>query len=81
MAPEFITIQQNMVAEGALLPSEFRVLLKQSGSDKPYAKMLKPLEAETFRFDWDNPALNEDDSQEECIRSSTLQTVKSDTRF
>ena len=64
-APEFITIQQNMVAEGALLPSEFRVLLKQSGSDKPYAKMLKPLEAETFRFDWDNPALNEDDSQEE----------------
>ena len=64
-APEFITIQQNMVAEGALLPSEFRVLLKQSGSDKPYAKMLKPLEAETFRFDWDNPALNEEDSQEE----------------
>ena len=64
-APEFITIQQNMVAEGALFPSEFQVLLKQSGSDKPYRKMLKPLEAETFRFDWDNPALNEDDSPED----------------
>ena len=63
--PEFITIQQNMVAEGALLPSEFRVLLKQAGSDKPYRKMLKPLEAETFRFDWDNPVLNEDDSDED----------------
>ena len=64
-APEFITIQQNMVAEGALFPSEFQVLLKQAGSDKPYAKMLKPLEAETFRFDWDNPALNEEDSKED----------------
>ena len=64
-APEFITIQQNMVSEGALLPSEFRVLLKQAGSDKPYAKMLKPLQAETFRFDWDNPVLNEDDSDED----------------
>ncbi len=63
--PEFITIQQNMVADGALLPSEFSVLLKQAGSDKPYRKMLKPLEAETFRFDWDNPALNEEDSDED----------------
>ncbi len=64
-APEFITIQQNMVAEGALLPSEFRVLLKQSGSDRPFAKMLKPLEPATFRFDWDSPALNDDDSEED----------------
>ena len=75
-APEFITIQQNMVAEGALFPSEFQVLLKQSGSDKPYAKMLKPLEAKTFRFDWDNPALNEDDSAEDWEEWFAVQREK-----
>ena len=62
---EFITIQQNMVAEGALLPSEFKVLLKQAGSDVPYTKMMKPMQPETFRFDWDNPALRKDDSDED----------------
>jgi hypothetical protein len=63
--PEFVTIQQDMIAEGALLPSEFHVLLKQAGSDTPYAKTLKPQTPETFRFDWDNPVLNEGDSEEE----------------
>jgi len=76
VAPEFLTFQQNMVAEGALLPSEFRVLLKQAGSDKPYAKMLKPLEPVTFRFDWDDPALNEDDSQEDWEKWFEVQREK-----
>ena len=75
-APEFITIQQNMVAEGALLPSEFRVLLKQAGSDKPYSKMLKPLEPATFRFDWDTPVLNEDDSEEDWEKWFEVQREK-----
>ena len=76
VAPEFLTFQQNMVAEGALLPSEFTVLLKQAGSDKPYSKMLKPLEPATFRFDWDDPALNEDDSIEDWEKWAEVQREK-----
>ena len=56
--PEFITVNQQMVADGALLPSELKVLLKQAGSDIPYAKMLKPNSPETFSFDWENPMLD-----------------------
>lgn len=63
--PEFITVQQNMVAEGALLPSELKILLKQAGSDAPYIHMMKPSVPETFRFDWDNPVLTNKASDEE----------------
>lgn len=63
--PEFITIQQDMVAEGQLLPSELKVLLKQAGSQSPYTRMLKPGSPETFRFDWDRPALSPEESKEE----------------
>ncbi|MEL7499383.1 MAG: hypothetical protein AAFN77_17390 [Planctomycetota bacterium] len=63
--PKFLTIEQKMVAEGQLLPSEFKVLLKQAGSDTPYTKMMKPSEPETFSFDWDSPVLNKDDSPEQ----------------
>ena len=76
VAPEFLTFQQNMVAEGALLPSEFSVLLKQAGSDKPFKRMLKPLEPATFRFDWDDPALNEDDSIEDWEKWAEVQREK-----
>ncbi|MCH2181896.1 MAG: hypothetical protein MK108_07815 [Mariniblastus sp.] len=63
--PEFITINQQMVAEGMLLPSELKVMLKQAGSDQPFMKMMKPDQPETFRFDWDDPALNSDASDED----------------
>lgn len=63
--PDFITFRQNMVAEGALLPSELQVLLKQAGSDTPYQQMMKPGVPQTFRFDWDSPLLNTDADQEE----------------
>ena len=63
--PEFITINQRMVAEGMLLPSELKVMLKQAGSDQPFMKMMKPDQPETFRFDWDDPALNSDASDED----------------
>ncbi len=64
-APEFITIQQDMVAEGALLPSEFKILLKQAGSDTPYMHMMKPEQPETFRFDWERPILSTEASDQE----------------
>ncbi|MDB4386481.1 hypothetical protein N9Z47_03860, partial [bacterium] len=56
---------QNMVAEGALLPSELKILLKQAGSDTPYMHMMKPGAPETFRFDWDKPILSTDASEKE----------------
>ena len=63
--PEFITIVQKMVAEGMLLPSELKVMLKQAGSDQPFMKMMKPDQPETFRFDWEDPALQSDASDED----------------
>lgn len=63
--PEFITINQRMVAEDMLLPSELKVILKQAGSDQPFMKMMKPDQPETFRFDWDDPALTSDASDED----------------
>ena len=61
--PEFITINQQMVAEGALLPSELKILMKQAGSDTPYTHMMKPDQPETFSFDWDKPLLSSDASE------------------
>ncbi len=63
--PEFITINQRMLGEGYLFPTEFKLLLKQAGSDVPYLHMLKAEAPETFRFDWENPALASDDSAED----------------
>ena len=63
--PEFLTINQRMVADGQLLPSELKILLKQAGSDTPYVHMMKPSQPETFRFDWDKPALSSDASEKE----------------
>jgi len=63
--PEFLTVVQEMVADGQLLPSELKVSLKQAGAKTPYAKILKPNVPETFRFDWDHPPLSPEDSNEE----------------
>lgn len=63
--PEFLTLEQQMLAEGALLPSELKVRVKQSGAENSYRKMLKPGVPATFRFDWENPPLSPEASQEE----------------
>lgn len=63
--PEFLTINQNMVAEGQLLPSELEVLVKQAGGKTSWRRMLKPNQPETIRFDWDNPPISQEDSEEE----------------
>ena len=64
-APEFITIEQEMVADGALLPTELKILMKQAGSDVPYTHMMKPDQPETFQFDWENQPLGRDASEED----------------
>ena len=57
-APEFITMEQNMVADGQLLPTELKYIIKQAGTDIAYGgaggKILKPATPETFQFDWEN---------------------------
>ncbi|MFN9247492.1 MAG: hypothetical protein ACK6DS_10535 [Planctomycetota bacterium] len=63
--PEFITIKQMIVAEGILLPSELKVLLKQEGSETPFLHMMKPDAPETFSFDWSKPPLAADASEAE----------------
>ena len=64
-APEFLTINQHVVAEGLLLPSELKILLKQEGSDDPFFKMMKPDQPETFSFDWTNPLPASNATEEE----------------
>ena len=64
--PEFITVEQQMVAEGALLPSELKVRVKQAGSDVPFpVKNIKPSFPETYPFDWENLPPKEKDSTED----------------
>lgn len=65
-APDFITVEQQMVAEGALLPSELKVQVKQAGSDVPFpVKIIKPALPETYPFDWDSLPPGEEDSNED----------------
>ena len=65
-APDFITVEQQMVAEGALLPSELKVQVKQAGSDVPFpVKIIKPAFPETYPFDWDSLPPGEKDSNED----------------
>ena len=63
--PEFITIEQQMIADGALLPSELKILMKQAGSGTPFMHMMKPKTPETFQFDWESPRLSQDDSEQD----------------
>ncbi len=60
--PEFITVNQQMIADGALLPSELKILMKQAGSDAPFVHMMKPDMPKTFQFDWEKPPLKSDAS-------------------
>lgn len=75
--PEFITIKQMIVAEGILLPSELKILLKQEGSDSPYLQMMKPDTPETFSFDWSKPPLSADASETEWSKWFEEQREKS----
>jgi len=63
--PNFLTINQHVVAAALLLPSELKILLKQQGSELPYFKMMKPDQPETFSFDWTHPLPASDASDEE----------------
>ncbi len=63
--PEFITVRHRLSGDEYLFPAEFKLLLRQAGSDQPYFQMLKPDLPETFRFDWSNPVLSSDASEKD----------------
>jgi hypothetical protein len=75
--PDFITIEHQMGVEGMLLPAELKILMKQAGSDVPYAQMMKPKMPETYRFDWTRPALTQAASDKEWEEWFDAQREKS----
>lgn len=60
--PEFLTINQKLIGEGMLLPSELQFVILQAGEE--VKGMIKPDMPRVFSFDWSNP-LSEDASDEE----------------
>ena len=62
--PEFLTIQQDISDENFIFPSEMKMMLHQAGTELTYTESLRPGIAETIRFDWDQPPLSEDASDE-----------------
>jgi hypothetical protein len=56
--PEFLTFQNYIIDYNFALPSEVKLLVKQAGSDVPYADVLKIKQPKTVRFDWDQPLSN-----------------------
>ncbi len=56
--PEYLTFQNYIIDYNFALPSEVKLLVKQAGSDVPYADVLKIKQPKTVRFDWDQPLKN-----------------------
>ena len=56
--PEYLTFQNSIIDYNFALPSEVKLLVKQAGSDVPYADVLKLKHPKTIRFDWDKPLKN-----------------------
>lgn len=63
--PEFLTFSQQLVDSNAGFPAMVHFNLKQEGSETPYAVAMKPREPQTIRFNWDNPPLAPDASEED----------------
>lgn len=74
--PEFLTVNQKIISEGLLLPSELKILLKQQGAEQPYMHMMKPHKPETFALDWENPVIGENASEEDWQKWFDIQRTK-----
>lgn len=60
--PEFLTINQRLIGEGMLFPSELQFVIQQAGEE--VRGMIKPDIPRVFSFDWSNP-LSAEASDEE----------------
>lgn len=63
--PEFLTFEQNIIDELTLLPSEVKLGVKQAGVETGQGFVLTPGTPGTARFDWTNPPLSAEASDEE----------------
>ena len=48
--PDFLTVTQNLMAEGVLLPSELQIVIRQAGGEEELC-MIKPETPRVFSFD------------------------------
>lgn len=53
--PEYLTFQNYIIDYNFALPSEVKLVVKQAGSNFPFADILKIKDPRTFQFDWDQP--------------------------
>lgn len=63
--PEFLTVSQRFTDPEGVLPSEMNLVVKQENGGEALSATLKPDEIETVRFDWENPPLSPEASEEE----------------
>jgi hypothetical protein len=63
--PQFLTFSQHLVDDKLLVPAEMQLRVKQEGAGSVTHEVLYPDTPHTVRFNWDNPALAADASDEE----------------
>lgn len=71
--PEFLTFEQQFADEGGVLLSEMQLQVRQENAGDTISKALVPNTPETIRFDWTNPPLSKDVSQQERERWANQQ--------
>ncbi|GIW78332.1 MAG: hypothetical protein KatS3mg105_0139 [Gemmatales bacterium] len=74
--PEFLTFSQHLVDKDKIVPSVMNLVVKQEKGGVPHTFELKPGEPETLRFDWNNPPLSPEASDEE--RKKWLESQKAE---
>ncbi|MEM7010282.1 MAG: hypothetical protein AAF585_02260 [Verrucomicrobiota bacterium] len=63
--PNYLTFAQEFTGASDLLPAEMVLQVKQENAGIPHSVMLMPERPETVRFNWENPALSTEASDEE----------------
>ena len=63
--PEFLTFEQQFTDADGILLSEMQLQVRQENADDTISKALVPNAPDTVRFDWANPPLSKDASDQE----------------
>lgn len=81
--PEFLTFEQNIIDDLTLLPSEVKLGVKQSGVETGQGFVLTPGTPGTARFDWSQPPLSSEASDEEWkkLQESRIEEVLGITSY
>ncbi len=65
LPPEFLTVSQHFTGADGLVPAEMNLVVKQENAGEAHMATLRPDTPETVRFNWDNPPLSAEASEEE----------------